>query len=331
MEDLNIALLIDADNLAAKYVESILNELTKYGKVTIRRMYGDWSKTTLRPWLYQSSKYSLTPVMQENNTRGKNASDICLVIDAMDILYEKKAECFCIASSDSDFNKLARRLRESGNMVIGMGERKTPESFRASCERFIYLDVLDEEDEEEEKESEAAKENKAIKGSKTKKKAETEKNVVSFTPKETIENAVKKMVADNTIDGKETNLGEVGNRLVKMFPDFDVRNYGYSKLSSFMEDFKSFSIVTQNKRAMISARESSTEEVIAEIKKIYREQKVDKMNVGELKNRLSKVLPDVNASIKKSGVTKFSTFLERKVECIQMVDDNNVAVLVGKG
>lgn len=324
MQDLNIALLIDADNLAAKYVESILNELTKYGKVTIRRMYGDWSKTTLRPWLYQSSKYSLTPVMQENNTKGKNASDICLVIDAMDILYEKKAECFCIASSDSDFNKLARRLRESGNMVIGMGERKTPESFRASCERFIYLDVLDEEDEEE-KEETAVKEDKT-----TKAKEDKKKNAVTFTTKETIENAVKKMVADNTIDGKETNLGEVGNRLVKMFPDFDVRNYGYSKLSAFMEDFNSFTIVTQNKRAMISAKVSSVEEVTEQIQKIYKEQKVNKMNVGELKNQLSSVLPNIDASIKKSGVTKFSSFLERKVDCIRMENRNTVAVLVKK-
>ena len=146
MEDLNIALLIDSDNVSPRYISGILSELSKYGKITIRRMYGDWSQERLHSWMKCSSRFSLTPVMQPNNTPGKNASDIGLIIDAMDILYTGDVQGFCLVSSDGDFNKLATRLREAGKFVIGMGEKKTPESFRASCERFIFLDVIESED-----------------------------------------------------------------------------------------------------------------------------------------------------------------------------------------
>ena len=145
MEDLNIALLIDADNVSSRYISGILSELSKYGKITIRRMYGDWSQDRLHSWMKCSSRFSLTPIMQPNNTPGKNASDIGLIIDAMDILYTGDVQGFCIVSSDGDFNKLATRLREAGKFVIGMGEKKTPESFRVSCERFIFLDVIESE------------------------------------------------------------------------------------------------------------------------------------------------------------------------------------------
>ena len=153
MEDINIALLIDADNISSKYIPVILSELSKYGKITIRRMYGDWSQERLRSWLGCSAGYSLTPVMQPNNTPGKNASDIGLIIDAMDTLYADSVQGFCIVSSDGDFNKLATRLRESGKVVIGMGEKKTPESFRVSCERFIFLDVISGSSDSEEEEA----------------------------------------------------------------------------------------------------------------------------------------------------------------------------------
>ena len=129
-KDINIALLIDADNISAKYISAILSELSRYGKITIRRMYGDWTQERLRSWFNQAAKYSLTPIMQPNNTPGKNASDIGLIIDAMDILYEGKVQGFCIVSSDGDFNRLATRLREAGMTVIGMGEKKTPEAFQ---------------------------------------------------------------------------------------------------------------------------------------------------------------------------------------------------------
>lgn len=129
-EDKKIALLIDADNISAKkYVDNIFTELTKYGKVTIRHMYGDWSVERLKKWLAYSAKYSLVPVMQLNDTPGKNASDIGLIIEAMDFLYTEDVDIFCIVSSDGDFNRLAKRIRESGKTVIGMGEKKHQRHF----------------------------------------------------------------------------------------------------------------------------------------------------------------------------------------------------------
>ena len=153
MDDINIAMLIDADNVSSRYIPGILSELSKYGKITVRRMYGDWSQDRLHSWLSRASGYSLTPVMQPNNTPGKNASDIGLIIDAMDILYTGDVQGFCIVSSDGDFNKLATRLREAGKVVIGMGEKKTPESFRVSCERFFFLDVINGNDNDEDEAS----------------------------------------------------------------------------------------------------------------------------------------------------------------------------------
>ena len=294
MEDINIALLIDADNISSKYIPVILSELSKYGKITIRRMYGDWSQDRLRSWLGCSAGYSLTPVMQPNNTPGKNASDIGLIIDAMDTLYADSVQGFCIVSSDGDFNKLATRLRESGKVVIGMGEKKTPESFRVSCERFIFLDVISGSSDSEEEEGSSRPKNKesskkrnaskgssgknasAASGNSGKKRAssasaapeavpasagssyydflpgdtaseeESESAEPGFTAKSEIESAIVKMITDNAADGKETGLGEVGSRLVKIFPDFDIRNYHYSKLSEFLKDLPSITVTSRD-------------------------------------------------------------------------------------
>ena len=288
MDDINIAMLIDADNVSAKYIPGILSELSKFGKITVRRMYGDWSQDRLHSWLSRASGYSLTPIMQPNNTPGKNASDIGLIIDAMDILYTGDVQGFCIVSSDGDFNKLATRLREAGKVVIGMGEKKTPESFRVSCERFIFLEVINESDNDDDvvtvntkrkttstsrKKGSAAQlpapaalysngysgtasgtsggknsagssysssygssynnsYSSADSGSRSG-SAGSDTDEQLFTPPETIEATIVKMIEDNNAEGKETGLGEIGSRLVKIFPDFDIRNYHYSKLSEF--------------------------------------------------------------------------------------------------
>lgn len=258
-KDINIALLIDADNISAKYISAILSELSRYGKITIRRMYGDWTQERLRSWFNQAAKYSLTPIMQPNNTPGKNASDIGLIIDAMDILYEGKVQGFCIVSSDGDFNRLATRLREAGMTVIGMGEKKTPEAFRVSCERFIFLDVIESSEEDAEdtacRASQGAKKNNTTEKAETKKtktptqpalpelppapaSAENDDENAGITALSDIEAAIVKMITDNSADGKETGA-YIGSRLVKIFPDFDIRNYHYSKLSEFLTGFPS--------------------------------------------------------------------------------------------
>ena len=320
MKEFTIALLIDADNIGAKYIESIMGELTKYGKITIRRMYGDWSQDRLKPWLEKSSQFSLTPIMQSNDTPKKNATDIGLVIDAMDILYSMKVDGFCIVSSDADFNKLAKRLRESGNLVIGIGEQKTPEAFRTSCEKFISLDII-----EEETELEDIKPGIESESNDTNQKLSEEK---SFTRKSIIEKAIFNIVLDSGMDFMD--LGLIGNRINNMFPDFDVRNYNYTKLSEFIKEFDNLSLINKNNKYQVSISKITAEnirEIKDKIVMIYKKKGTLKMNIGELKKELSNEIPNLNLIIKKSGVTKFSIFLDKKIEIINISGKNNAELI----
>lgn len=315
MDEFTIALLIDADNIGARHIESILGELAKYGKVTIRRMYGDWSQDRLKPWLDKSSQFSLTPIMQSNDTPKKNASDIGLVIDAMDILYSGKVNGFCIVSSDADFNKLAKRLRESGNLVIGIGEQKTPEAFRASCEKFISLDIINEETELEDVKSDTVPDTND-----TNQKYSEEK---SFTKRSIIEKAIINMVLDSGMDSMD--LGEIGRRINNVFPDFDVRNYNYTKLSELLKEFDNLSLINKENKYWVAIRKITSEnikEINDKIVLIFNKKRVSKMNIGELKTELSNVTPNLDMMIKKSGVTKFSVFLDKKIDIIKINGNN---------
>ena len=367
MEYLNIALLIDSDNVSPRYISSILSELSKYGKITIRRMYGDWSQDRLHSWMRCSSRFSLTPVMQPNNTPGKNASDIGLIIDAMDILYTGDVQGFCLVSSDGDFNKLATRLREAGKFVIGMGEKKTPESFRASCERFIFLDVIDAGDSGNQRDSadpygysnsqfysaesssgsssespgrgasaqtvsrrkRAAVSEPAVsyKASPAPAKVQEEPEVdqdfdsdseASFTDKATIEAAIVSIITDNNAEGKETGLGEIGSRLVKIFPDFDVRNYHYSKLSEYLKDFPSLKVENRDSAVWVSLNSSPDSEIEQQILRIFKKHDTDDMYLATLKKELLELNPNLEASIRRSGVTRFSVYLNRMIGSVEV-------------
>ena len=338
MEDLNIALLIDSDNVSPRYISGILSELSKYGKITIRRMYGDWSQDRLHSWMRCSSRFSLTPVMQPNNTPGKNASDIGLIIDAMDILYTGDVQGFCLVSSDGDFNKLATRLREAGKFVIGMGEKKTPESFRASCERFIFLDVIDAGDSgsqtagadpygssysqvySAEGPSGISAEGSGRASSQT---ADVDQDFdsdseASFTDKATIEAAIVSIITDNNAEGKETGLGEIGSRLVKIFPDFDVRNYHYSKLSEYLKDFPSLKVENRDNAVWVSLNSSPDSEIEQQILRIFRKHDTDDMYLATLKKELLELNPNLEASIRRSGVTRFSVYLNRMIGSVEV-------------
>ena len=210
--DKRFALLIDADNVSAKYIKPILNELNKYGTVTYKRIYGDWTLTLHAKWKDALLENSITPIQQFSYTYGKNSTDSAMIIDAMDILYGGGVEGFCIVSSDSDFTRLASRLRESGHTVIGMGEKKTPTPFRKACDIFTVLELLV-KDERREKAN-----------GPTMSKAEVEQAVVDI-------------IIDNQNNGKATGLGEIGSRLQKRYPDFDVRNYGTNLLSKLLGEF----------------------------------------------------------------------------------------------
>lgn len=220
------ALLIDADNISAKYINPMLDELSKYGNITYKRIYGDWTSTNNSSWKDELLKNSINPIQQFSYTYGKNATDSAMIIDAMDILYTGKIDGFCIVSSDSDFTKLANRIRESGLTVVGMGEEKTPIPFRKACDIFTTLELLLEDDSDQ-----TSDEKDAIISAK--KTANTDVQI----SKKQIEDSVAKIITENENSGKETTLGEIGNRLVKMYPDFDVRSYGYSLLSKLLEEF----------------------------------------------------------------------------------------------
>lgn len=260
------AVLIDAENVSAKYIKYILDELTSYGVATYKRIYGDWTKPSAVSWKDVLLENSVTPVQQYSYTVGKNATDSAMIIDAMDILYSGNVEGFCIVSSDSDFTKLASRLRESGMLIVGMGERKTPKPFIAACNQFKYLDVLA----ETEKKSMELEENQTKveikdKGKKTIAKKEKEQEIEAnksaklpvvsenidsgknMTDISVIKSAIIKLMNEVDEDDQRMNMGELGSRLVKRYPDFDVRNYGDTKLSKFLKKFEFLEINSNGK------------------------------------------------------------------------------------
>ena len=217
--DKRFALLIDADNVSSKYIKPILDELSKYGTITYKRIYGDWTSTLHAKWKDALLDNSITPIQQFSYTVGNNATDSAMIIDAMDILYTNSVEGFCLVSSDSDFTRLASRIRESGLTVIGMGEKKTPTPFRKACDIFTTLELLIGE----------ARRDKANGSS-------------SSLTIEEVERAVVDIITDNQNNGKSTGLGEVGSRLLKRYPDFDVRSFGTNLLSKLLGEFKSVTI-----------------------------------------------------------------------------------------
>ena len=291
IDEKRFALLIDSDNISAKYIKYIVDEISKYGIVTYKRIYGDWTKTEASSWKEVLLENSILPIQQYSYTTGKNATDSAMIIDAMDILYSSRVEGFCLASSDSDFTRLATRLRESGMMVIGMGEKKTPEPFRAACERFTYLDVLAGLDEP-----------MTVTGQAMENENSTDIRV--------IENAMIKIITENDNLGKDTGIGELGSRLVKLFPDFDVRNYGYSKLSKFLEGFTSLKlkICGNTITVYLNDNEAEVEETKDKVVEFIKTAGSKGISMSDLSNKLHLNIPDFN--IRDYGYTKFSKFIQ---------------------
>ena len=263
--DKRFAVLIDADNVSAKYIKYILDEISNYGVATYKRIYGDWTRPSASSWKDVLLENSVTPVQQYGYTVGKNATDSAMIIDAMDILYSGNVEGFCIVSSDSDFTKLSSRLRESGMLVVGMGEKKTPKPFIASCNQFKYLDVLAETEtnsmvlENSHKKNENHKDKKYIgkdiegeadsvnKQSKNAIVPDNGDSMKNMTDIEVIKAAILKMMNEVDEEDQSMNMGELGSRLVKRYPDFDVRNYGDTKLSKFLKKFDFLEINSKGK------------------------------------------------------------------------------------
>ncbi len=229
LNDLMLAVLIDADNIPSGNVKGMLEEIAKYGTPTFKRIYGDWTKPTISGWKSVLLENAITPVQQYSYTRGKNATDSAMIIDAMDILYSGKVDGFCLVSSDSDFTRLATRLREAGMKVIGIGERKTPSSFIVACDKFIYLEILSTSSSGSES---FADKKKRGKPSSSKKKNE-ENESLAQTKK------ARQLIASSINDLADENgwayLGDVGNLILKKQPDFDPRNFGFTKLTPLIK------------------------------------------------------------------------------------------------
>ncbi len=224
-----MAVLIDADNVSDKYIKYIFDEISSHGTPTYKRIYGDWTNPNLSSWKGVLLNYSITPIQQYSYTTGKNSTDSALIIDAMDILYSKNVDGFCIVSSDSDFTRLAARLREAGMYVVGMGEKKTPLPFITACEKFKYLEVL----------AAPTAAEKTPAAGKVEKTTPSEEGMAGIT--ELIE-TIRTIVNETSDDDGWAFLGEVGKRLNKRYPDFDTRNYGHAKLTPLISSLKQFEI-----------------------------------------------------------------------------------------
>ena len=223
--NLNLAVLIDGDNIPSAYVKEMMEEITKYGNPTIKRIYGDWTKPHLSKWKNLLLENAITPIQQYGYTTGKNATDSAMIIDAMDILYSEKVSGFCLVSSDSDFTKLATRLREAGMQVIGIGEKKTPNPFIVACDRFIYIEILKSQTEKAETGTE---------------KDNGKSSVDKITAKDI------KLIATSISDSSDEDgwafLGDVGSLIQKKRPNFDSRNYGFIKLTPLIKSIGEFEI-----------------------------------------------------------------------------------------
>jgi uncharacterized LabA/DUF88 family protein/Fe-S-cluster formation regulator IscX/YfhJ len=221
--DFNLAVLIDADNIPYSYIKEMLDEIAKFGTPSIKRIYGDWTKPTVSGWKPALLEHAITPIQQYSYTTGKNATDSAMIIDAMDILHSEKVDGFCLVSSDSDFTRLAIRLRESGMLVIGIGEKKTPNPFIVACDKFIYIEIIS-----------RAKPQPAS-------TSESSPNIAAI---DSIGSEIIQLLRASVIDLADENgwasLADVGNLLIKKKPDFDPRNFGFQKLTPLIKSLNEY-------------------------------------------------------------------------------------------
>lgn len=218
-----MAVLIDGDNIPSAHVKEMMEEITKYGNPTIKRIYGDWTRPGLNKWKNLLLENAITPIQQYAYTSGKNATDSAMIIDAMDILYSGKVDGFCLVSSDSDFTKLATRLREAGMLVIGIGEKKTPDPFIVACDKFVYIEILRSQPDD-----------------KTAKKEKGKSDIEKISNRDI--QLIQSTIRDLSDEEGWAFLGDVGSRIQKKRPNFDSRNYGFEKLTPLIQSIGKFEV-----------------------------------------------------------------------------------------
>lgn len=229
--DIKLAVLIDGDNIPSAHVKEMMEEIAKYGNPTIKRIYGDWTKPHLSKWKNMLLENAITPIQQYGYTQGKNSTDSAMIIDAMDILYSEKVDGFCLVSSDSDFTRLATRLREAGMLVYGIGEKKTPNPFIVACDKFIYIEILKNQAEDTVSDVTDTSE-------------KSKSNIDKITSKEV--KFIASTISDIADEDGWAFLGDVGGLLQKKQPNFDSRNYGFQKLTPLIKSIKEFEVETRD-------------------------------------------------------------------------------------
>ncbi|SET32903.1 NYN domain-containing protein [[Clostridium] polysaccharolyticum] len=293
-----IALLIDAENISPRYVDKIMKEIVKHGNLAYKRIYRDWTSDSAIGWKDVILEYGLNPVQQYSYTSGKNATDFAVIIEAMDILYTGNVDIFCLATSDSDFTRLAVRLKEAGKQVIGMGEKKVPKPFSLACDCYVYLDMEPGFDGENDLESEGAR-----------------------IPKEELREFMEGIIRQNDERQKTTGMGQIGSELKKRYPEFSLKDYDCRTLSQFIEQFDTLSIKKDGHSTYI-ARNNKLEikDIEKQILDIISLQEKGYIDLGELNQKLKQ--QNEEFSIKQFGFSKFSKFLHT-FNSIQICDLEN--------
>ncbi len=295
-----IALLIDAENTSVKYLDSIFVELKNYGMVTYKRMYGDFTSKTLAEWNHKALTYAVDPIQQPRYSTAKNAADIMLVIDAMDIMYTKNADMFCIVSSDSDFTRLVNRICEEGIEVIGMGKSDASKTLKAACTIFKNLDIIGESDDE-------AAGGGSKGSSKIHRSNELEANMEkNITPLKEIKKSMMEIVRENENQGDRTGLGGLKSSIQRLYKDFDERNYGYSSMSKLVQALQDFELIQERSTVYVSLKhenfnESNIEDYIKDVLQ------GGPMELGHLGRMIHSNFPGFE--LKKYGYSQLGTFV----------------------
>ncbi len=245
--NLQFAVLIDADNVPRSCLKGVLEEIAIYGTPTIKRIYGDWTNPSIGGWKTSLLENAVTPIQQYGYTTGKNSTDSAMIIDAMDILYSGKVDGFVIVSSDSDFTRLAIRLREAGMKVIGIGEKKTPSAFIVACDKFIYIEVIRSNAAERDA---AAGEREKFDGKDESERKKSKQTAQVKLKSQKIPERIVKLISDTVSDlsdlsnedGGGVFMGDLGNLILKKQPDFDCRNFGFRSLSALIKSLDQFEV-----------------------------------------------------------------------------------------
>lgn len=294
MEELRLALLIDAENTSVRYADAIIRELKQYGVITYQRMYGDFTNPGLVGWNKKALNNAIVPIQQPRYSTCKNAADIMLVIDAMDILYQDKIDGFCIVTSDSDFTRLVTRLREEGKIVIGMGKSDASTTFIAACNEYKFLDKIADVEVQEEYSRE--------------KSEDSGKKANSITPLGDIKNAINNLIQQSENNGEFANLGSVKSTLQRLYPDFDERNYGYNAMMKFITEATKFDIVKKGSTILVARSKADSPDTSEEtVRQYIIDRAQGGIELGTLGTQLHEKFPDFK--YKDHGYARLSKYL----------------------